>query len=37
MSSFAIVGNRLYTMGFSMDKPGPGGKFEKDEEGRAAG
>ena len=37
MSSCAIVGNRLYTMGFLLDKPGPGGKYEKDEEGRALG
>ena len=37
MSCFAIVGNRLYTMGFLMDKPGPGGKCKRDEEGRAMG
>jgi len=37
MSSFAVVGNRLYTMGFLMDKPGPDGKYKKDEEGRALG
>ena len=37
MSSVSIVGNRLYTMGYLMDKKGPGGKFEKDEEGRALG
>jgi len=36
-SSFAVVGGRVYTMGNALDKPGPDGKYKKDEEGRALG
>jgi len=36
-SSFAVAGGRVYTMGNALDKPGPDGKYKKDEEGRALG
>ncbi|MGA2619961.1 MAG: PQQ-binding-like beta-propeller repeat protein [Thermoguttaceae bacterium] len=36
-SSVAVVGARVYTMGFLMDKKGPDGKYNKDEDGRRLG
>ena len=36
-SSLAVVGGRVYTMGFELDKPGPDGKYQKNEDGRRLG
>ncbi len=36
-SSVAVVGSRVYTMGFELDEPGPDKQYKKDESGRRLG
>ena len=36
-SSVAVVGSRVYTMGFVLDEPGPDKKYKTDEDGRRLG
>ncbi len=36
-SSVAVIGTRLYTMGFALGEPGPDKQYKKDENGRRVG